>query len=66
MSLWRTFRVAWEGLTLNRIRSVLSTLGTAYQHRDMVPMYASIVDRVPGDDIGFATARRRARAHHAR
>jgi putative ABC transport system permease protein len=27
MSLWRTFRVAWEGLTLNKVRSFLTTLG---------------------------------------
>jgi putative ABC transport system permease protein len=27
MSLWRTFKVAWEGLTLNRARSFLTTLG---------------------------------------
>jgi putative ABC transport system permease protein len=27
MSLWRTFRVAWEGLTLNKVRSLLTTLG---------------------------------------
>ena len=27
MSLWRTFRVAWEGLTLNKARSFLTTLG---------------------------------------
>jgi putative ABC transport system permease protein len=27
MSLWRTFKVAWEGLTLNKIRSFLTTLG---------------------------------------
>jgi putative ABC transport system permease protein len=27
MSLWRTFKVAWEGLTLNRDRSFLTTLG---------------------------------------
>ena len=27
MNLWRTFRVAWEGLTLNKVRSFLTTLG---------------------------------------
>jgi len=27
MSLWRTFKVAWEGLTLNKVRSFLTTLG---------------------------------------
>ncbi|MFZ5915561.1 MAG: ABC transporter permease [Chloroflexota bacterium] len=27
MSLWRTFKVAWEGLTLNKARSFLTTLG---------------------------------------
>ena len=27
MSLWRTLRVAWEGLTLNKVRSLLTTLG---------------------------------------
>ena len=27
MSLWRTFKVAWEGLTLNKARSLLTTLG---------------------------------------
>jgi putative ABC transport system permease protein len=27
MSLWRTFKVAWQGLTLNKVRSFLTTLG---------------------------------------
>ena len=27
MSMWRTFKVAWEGLTLNKVRSFLTTLG---------------------------------------
>ena len=27
MSLRRTFKVAWEGLTLNKVRSFLTTLG---------------------------------------
>jgi len=27
MNLWRTFRTAWEGLTLNKVRSFLTTLG---------------------------------------
>ncbi|MCK4315760.1 MAG: ABC transporter permease, partial [Anaerolineae bacterium] len=27
MSLWRTLKVAWEGLTLNKARSFLTTLG---------------------------------------
>jgi putative ABC transport system permease protein len=27
MSVWRTFKVAWEGLTLNKVRSFLTTLG---------------------------------------
>jgi putative ABC transport system permease protein len=27
MSLWRTLKVAWEGLTLNKVRSFLTTLG---------------------------------------
>jgi putative ABC transport system permease protein len=27
MSLWRTFKVAWEGLMLNKVRSILTTLG---------------------------------------
>ena len=27
MNLWRTFRVAWEGLVLNKARSFLTTLG---------------------------------------
>jgi putative ABC transport system permease protein len=27
MSLWRTFKVAWEGVTLNKVRSFLTTLG---------------------------------------
>jgi len=27
MSLWRTFKIAWEGLTLNKVRSFLTTLG---------------------------------------
>jgi len=27
MNLWRTFKVAWEGLTLNKARSFLTTLG---------------------------------------
>jgi len=27
MSLWRTFKVAWEGITLNKVRSFLTTLG---------------------------------------
>jgi len=27
MTLWRTFKVAWEGLTLNKVRSLLTTLG---------------------------------------
>jgi len=27
MSLWRTFKVAWEGLTLNKVRSFLTMLG---------------------------------------
>ena len=27
MSIWRTFKVAWEGLTLNKVRSFLTTLG---------------------------------------
>jgi putative ABC transport system permease protein len=27
MSLWRTFKVAWEGLTLNKARSFLTALG---------------------------------------
>ncbi|UCC62290.1 MAG: ABC transporter permease, partial [Anaerolineae bacterium] len=27
MSLWRTFKVAWEGLALNKARSFLTTLG---------------------------------------
>jgi putative ABC transport system permease protein len=27
MSLWRTFKVSWEGLTLNKVRSFLTTLG---------------------------------------
>lgn len=27
MSFWRTVRVAWEGLTLNKVRSFLTTLG---------------------------------------
>ena len=27
MSLWRTFKIAWEGLTLNKARSFLTTLG---------------------------------------
>ncbi len=27
MSLWRTFKTAWEGLTLNKVRSFLTTLG---------------------------------------
>jgi putative ABC transport system permease protein len=27
MSFWRTFKVAWEGLTLNKVRSFLTTLG---------------------------------------
>ncbi len=27
MNLWRTIRVAWEGLTLNKMRSLLTTLG---------------------------------------
>jgi putative ABC transport system permease protein len=27
MSLWRTFKVAWEGLTLVKVRSFLTTLG---------------------------------------
>ena len=27
MTLWRTFKVAWEGLTLNKARSFLTTLG---------------------------------------
>jgi putative ABC transport system permease protein len=27
MKLWRTFKMAWEGLTLNKVRSFLTTLG---------------------------------------
>jgi putative ABC transport system permease protein len=27
VSFWRTLRVAWEGLTLNKVRSLLTTLG---------------------------------------
>jgi len=27
MSLWQTFKIAWEGLTLNKARSFLTTLG---------------------------------------
>jgi putative ABC transport system permease protein len=27
MSLWRTFKAAWEGMTLNKVRSFLTTLG---------------------------------------
>jgi putative ABC transport system permease protein len=27
MSLWRTLKVAWEGVTLNKVRSFLTTLG---------------------------------------
>jgi putative ABC transport system permease protein len=27
MTLWRTFKVAWEGLSLNKVRSFLTTLG---------------------------------------
>ena len=27
MSLWRTFKVAWEGISLNKVRSFLTTLG---------------------------------------
>jgi len=27
MSLWRTLKIAWEGLTLNKVRSFLTTLG---------------------------------------
>ena len=27
MSPWRTYKVAWEGLTLNKVRSFLTTLG---------------------------------------
>lgn len=27
MSVWRTFKIAWEGLTLNKARSFLTTLG---------------------------------------
>ncbi|MDY7042305.1 MAG: ABC transporter permease, partial [Chloroflexota bacterium] len=27
MSLWRTFKTAWEGVTLNKVRSFLTTLG---------------------------------------
>jgi putative ABC transport system permease protein len=27
MSLWRTIKLAWEGLTLNKVRSFLTTLG---------------------------------------
>jgi len=27
MSLWQTFKVAWEGLALNKVRSLLTTLG---------------------------------------
>jgi len=46
MSLWRTFKVAWEGLTLNKARSFLTTLGV------IIGVAAVIVGGQP--DHGYA------------
>ncbi|MBN1890407.1 MAG: ABC transporter permease [Thermoflexales bacterium] len=40
MSLWRTFQVAWEGLTLNKVRSFLTTLGVIIGVASVIMMLA--------------------------
>jgi len=40
MSLWRTFKVAWEGLTLNKVRSFLTTLGVIIGVGSVIVMMA--------------------------
>ncbi len=40
MSLWKTFQVAWEGLTLNKVRSFLTTLGVIIGVASVIIMLA--------------------------
>jgi putative ABC transport system permease protein len=40
MNLWRTFKVAWEGLTLNKVRSFLTTLGVIIGVGSVIVMMA--------------------------
>jgi putative ABC transport system permease protein len=40
MSLWRTVKVAWEGLTLNKGRSVLTMLGVIIGVASVIVMMA--------------------------
>jgi putative ABC transport system permease protein len=40
MSLWKTFQVAWEGLTLNKVRSFLTTLGVIIGVASVIMMLA--------------------------
>jgi putative ABC transport system permease protein len=40
VNLWRTFKVAWEGLTLNKVRSFLTTLGVIIGVGSVIVMMA--------------------------
>ena len=40
MSFWRTLKVAWEGLTLNKVRSFLTTLGVIIGVASVIAMVA--------------------------
>ncbi len=40
MNLWKTFQVAWEGLTLNKVRSFLTTLGLIIGVASVIMMLA--------------------------
>jgi len=40
MSLWRTFKLAWEGITLNKVRSFLTTLGVIIGVASVIVMLA--------------------------
>jgi len=40
VSLWKTFQVAWEGLTLNKVRSFLTTLGVIIGVASVIMMLA--------------------------
>ena len=43
MSLWRTFKVAWEGLTLNKARSFLTTLGVISTSIASIPICSKLL-----------------------
>ena len=54
MSLWRTFKVSWEGLTLNKVRSFLTTLGVIIGVGAVIAMREKVRSRDALMDIGAA------------